>query len=419
MYHPVQFETCGGEPNVEEEIDLRPYIEALLNKWKWIVSAVIVAALGTFIAMSLIPETYSATAVVAVIGTGDIVQLDEGIIAAEEKPLTALPELALSNEMLAQVIAKLPDNQISMPEFEKSLNAEAGGDKSLIWLTASSQTPEIAAQTVNIWAEIYIEWANRLYAGQGNERLAFFETQLSSTAQYLADAESAIETYQAINQSQIISHTLVIYQDNYNTLLYQQERTLQLLENAKALQIQLLNSTLAGNSYTDQLTYLQLQLQTFNNDSALPIIIDINTQDVLTTVDRDDQLAILDGLIRTLETKSVTIYNRIEEMEPEILQLQQERQIAQTEYSKLMRNVAIAEQAYISLAFQVEEERITSQNSNSGFRLASRASIPSEPDSRGRLIGIIIASTVGGLFAIFAIFVIEWWQNQKNETVEP
>ncbi len=43
------------EEDLEEEIDLRPYIEALLRNWKWIIGAAILAALVALGATFLSP----------------------------------------------------------------------------------------------------------------------------------------------------------------------------------------------------------------------------------------------------------------------------------------------------------------------------------------------------------------------------
>ncbi len=43
---------------MEEEIDLREYIEILLKYWKWIVGAALLAAIAAFVATSMLPRVY-------------------------------------------------------------------------------------------------------------------------------------------------------------------------------------------------------------------------------------------------------------------------------------------------------------------------------------------------------------------------
>ncbi|MCP5094001.1 MAG: hypothetical protein GY943_00455, partial [Chloroflexi bacterium] len=138
---------------MEEEIDLRPFIEALLKNWKWIVISGIVAAVTTFIIVSARPATYSATAIIAVLDSGVTIELDEMIVAGEEyRPLKAVPNLATNNEVLSNVISQLSDPSFTISSLRNKLTAEAGADKTLVHLTVSAQTPEMAAEVANVWA---------------------------------------------------------------------------------------------------------------------------------------------------------------------------------------------------------------------------------------------------------------------------
>ena len=51
---------------MEEEIDLREYVEVLIRYWKWIVRAALAAAVVALVVSLLLPPTYEATALVAV-----------------------------------------------------------------------------------------------------------------------------------------------------------------------------------------------------------------------------------------------------------------------------------------------------------------------------------------------------------------
>ena len=51
---------------MEEEIELRPYIELLVKRWYLIVGAALVAAIVAFVVSSMQPAEYEATALVAI-----------------------------------------------------------------------------------------------------------------------------------------------------------------------------------------------------------------------------------------------------------------------------------------------------------------------------------------------------------------
>ncbi len=176
------------------------------------------------------------------------------------------------------------------------------------------------------------------------EQVVFFETQLAEAEEALFDAQISLSEFQAINQTQIITSTLNVYEQQYTDLLLKQIKIEQLLENATTLRDQMLEQPPAVSvSYADQLTYLQLQLQTFNDESISPTILQLNTQENLTTENRSNHVGIIDGLIHTLEEKSLQTEVNVTELEPKILALQQEGQTALFELSHLKNRVDIAQ----------------------------------------------------------------------------
>ncbi|KAA3662134.1 MAG: hypothetical protein DWQ04_14280 [Chloroflexi bacterium] len=397
---------------MEEEIDLRPYIEALIKNWKWIVGVGVVTAVIAFIIASLRPPTYAATALVTIIDTREIVKLDDGISdVIGNQPLAAFPELALSDEVLRIVLEEVSlENDLTIRELRANLEAESGADKTVIRLTSTTNKAEESAHLTNAWAEAFVNWANRLYQGKGGERLVFFEEQLKSAETSLTAAEDALEAYQGINRTAIISNALNNSRQNHAVYLKQQERTQQLHDNAQALRQQILNiSTGDPISYADQLTYLQLQLQTFNDEDTSPVILDLSAQETLTTSNRDEQIEILDGLIETLAGKKIQLDKKVTEIEPHILTLQSEIQESSTRLARLEHNVAVAQETYNSLVFQVEEEQIVSQDTTGGFQLASKAAVSEKALSDSRLGITMLAGLVGLFIAVFVFVFVLWW----------
>ena len=399
---------------MEDDINLRPYISTLLLNWKLIVITIIIMAIFTFVINSLVTSpSYSATALVAVIASRDSIEIDRGIVGVnEEQPLAAFPEIALSDEVLSNVLMHLAlHDSTSISAFRDHLESESGADKSLIILTAKSERPEEAAQIANAWAEIFVDVANRLYVGQNEEQVLFFEEQLVKAKEALVIAEISLSEFQAVNQTQIITNTLIVFEQQYTDLLFRQIQIDQLLKDATALQEQLLSQpSIINVSYADQLTYLQLQLQSFNGESTLPVTLQLNTQENLTTDDRSDHIEIIDGLIHTLEEKAIQTEVDLTELEPKILALQQESQIMLSELTRLNNNLDIAQRTYNALAFQVSEERIISQDTGSGFQLASRAVIPNESTSSSQLLAAVIGGFMGLLLAAIGVLINDWWK---------
>ncbi|RLC66737.1 MAG: lipopolysaccharide biosynthesis protein, partial [Chloroflexi bacterium] len=52
---------------MEEEIDLRQYVEVLIRYWMWIAGLALLAAVAAFVVSLLLPETYRVQSTVTVI----------------------------------------------------------------------------------------------------------------------------------------------------------------------------------------------------------------------------------------------------------------------------------------------------------------------------------------------------------------
>lgn len=396
---------------MEEEIDLRPYIEAVIKHWYWIVGAAILAGIAAFIISSFIPPTYEAIALVAVIPSTDVVQFDERFReGADSQPLRAFPQLALSDQVLQTLLLKAENGQ-SVEDVRQQLDAEVGDDATILQLTAVSENPAEAADLVNSWAAVFVNWANNVYGEQGGDQARFFEERLVVANVELAAAEDALTEFQAINRTSVISNTLASSNEQQAQLLASQIRANTLLEDAQFLRDQLAQQPNGEPvTFADQLTALSLQLQTFNVDTAVPLQLQVETTSSLTSDSRTEQLAMLDNLLATLALQVAQTENKLTELEPQILNLQQQLEESQTVYGRLFRDKVVAEETYNALARKVEEERITSADTVSGVRLASEAVVPQNPVGTRKLIIVVLASFMAATVVVFAIILIVWWR---------
>ena len=404
------------EQILEEEIDLRPYIEALLQKWKWIAGVAILTALTTYATISFLPPTYETIALVTIIGEGDILEFDSRIRSVNERqPLQAFPELAVSDSVLQLLFDQASLEGVgSLQALRNLLEAEAGEDPKLIRLIVRSQDPISSAQVANLWAEIFVAHTNEIYGIQGGEQLHFFEDQLNQSEIELEQAEEALIAFQSLNRTTIISNTLSFSTQEQATYLSDQRSVTLLLQNAQELQAQLIEEQ-ANSSVTvsDQLTALMLQLQAFNAQATIPFLIQVDSTSSFTGANQSEQIAFLDRLVQGLEEKLSLVETQLAELEPQILELQQRYQEELIRYDRLLRNRTIAQEAVISLARKVQEERIASQDTSAGGRLASRAAVPTKPISSHKRLGAVGAGLFGLLLGVFGIIVKVWWQTSE------
>lgn len=146
---------------LEEEFNLRPYVWALRQRWKWIIGAVLASVTAALAISLLLPPVYEATAVVVITQVRENVQFDTRFeTTTESRPLKAFPELATSDELLKRVLEQLPPglgDYNSIGELRRVLNADVGGDPSLLRLSAQANNGKEAAELANIWAEVYVD----------------------------------------------------------------------------------------------------------------------------------------------------------------------------------------------------------------------------------------------------------------------
>ena len=411
---------------MEEEIDLRPYIKALLRGWKWVVGATILAGAITFLVASFAPPNYEATALVAVVEARDIMQFDSRIRETDApQPLKAFPQLALSDQILRLVMNEITIEGVdTVAQLREKLNAEAGSDVTLIELKATSESPTEAAEIANNWATIFVDWANEVYGDTSQEQVQFFEAQLVKAETELATAEESLIEYQAVNQQLLATNRLNILSQTHAELMNSKQILASLAQDAQALRDQFMNyGENMPITLADQLVTLLMQIRVFdsslNENTTIPFQLQLDANTSLTSESREEHVDLLDNLLDTLTTLSAQIEAELAQLEPQLLELQQQKQQAETEFNRLMRQQAVAEETYTILARKVEEERITSSDTNSGVRLASRAIVPTRPLGSGRLLLALVASIISGLFSITWISAQQWWQvNSKHEIME-
>jgi uncharacterized protein involved in exopolysaccharide biosynthesis len=401
-----------------EEINLRPYIEAVVRNWKWIIGATILATLIALGISFLTPPAYSATALVAVTEPRQILQFDPRIMTTgENQSLRAYPELATSDELLGillEEVSPIEPKITNIASLRGLLSAKAGSDPSLINLSVTSGEPQVSTEIVNLWAEIFVTKANEVFGGQGSEQLGFFEDQLIVTAQDLQQAEQDLVDFQAVNRSTILDNELIALQQTQADQLAKQRQIALLLQDAESLHEQLMDaSDEKAAPSAEQLALVLLQLRTFGGvpsaDMTTPWQLQLNV-DQMSGTDQQEQIAFLSGLQNTLAAQVKQIDEHLAELEPQILAVQQDKQKVDAEAARLIRNWTVTEETYTTLARKVEEEKITSQNTSSGVRLASRSAVPEASSGQGKLLISAVAMLLGVFLSILVIIAVTWWR---------
>lgn len=395
---------------MEEEIDLRPYIEALISKWYWIVGAAVLAGILAFVVSSMLPPSYEATALVTVTQPSEIVEFDNRIRSVDEKqPLNAYPEIALSDELMLDMLqeeAVQGSGIRSVEGMRGLLEASAGADPSLLHLTVTYGDPVQAAEIANLWADLFVKRVNEIYGNQGGGQLAFFQEQMDNAEAELTAAENALIEFQARNRSAILGNQLEALQTAQANQLTKQAQIESILQDTQGVLEQPVTDS--------QFITVLLQMRAFGGVQASewPWQIQLNADqaDAMSTA---EQTAVLQELQAVLAAQLAAVETSLNELEPQILAVQQSKQEAVTENARLLRNQTLAEETYSALASKVEEERITSQDINSGVKLIGKTAVPETPTG-SRLMPTLFAAVFAGMATIIIILAVTWWKSAEQ-----
>ena len=415
---------------MEEEIDLRVYVEVLVRNWKWIAGLALVAAVVAFVASSFIPPTYEATALAAITKPRYVMQFDPRFETVDgTQPYKAYPELAASDDLLRDLLSQLdslPEGVESLQDMRGMLEARAGADPSIVQLVVSSRDPEAAARIADEWVELFVTRANEIYGTHGEENTRFFEEQLVQAQAELDAADQALIVFQGRNQRAVLEAQLASAQQDLQDYLVELRGIERAARNAQALRTSVAAQPAGAlASAGDSLTALQLQMQAFSvrtfnearGDSSELSPIQLQVSDaVLLSAERTvgELTAFLDDLAATLETWQGEAETQVAALEPQILALQQQLQEAQAEEDCLSRARNVAQETQVTLAHKVEEARIAAEDATGDVRLISQAAVPEEPVAPRKLLNTAVAGALGLMVGVFGAFAVEWWRGDEE-----
>jgi uncharacterized protein involved in exopolysaccharide biosynthesis len=168
-------------------------------------------------------------------------------------------------------------------------------------------------------------------------------------------------------------------------------------------------------SLGDELTSLFLQIEAFNAETQAPVELHVSGAESLTRTSRGEQTALLEDLVETLRARSSAIEVRLSELEPEILERQEELQRIDTEERRLRREQDLAEETNVGLLRKLEEARIAAQEENRVFQVGSYAAVSTSPSGSRGITNTLVAGLVGGVIGLGAVFAWKWWSEGAEE----
>ncbi|MFL7793975.1 MAG: GumC family protein [Anaerolineae bacterium] len=402
---------------MEDTIDWRQYVHVILHWW-WLIAICTLLAAGSALAISfVIPPKYEATVVVIITQPRYEIAFDPRFETIESVPAyKAFPRLATSDDVLQETVdAYTPSEDAKIKHWTvhtlaKMVAATSEGDPSLVLLTVESRSPKDASGIVNTWAQVFAEHGRALY-NTTQEEVAFFTDQVTQAEEALASTEQALIDFRARDQSSTLAAQLNSLHQTQSDYLSDKRAITYLVRDIQSLRSQLSRQPSdQPTSLADNLTALYLQIKAFNAAASAPIELQVSDADVLSTKSQSEQIAFLDDLVNTLESKSAEIDTSLVELEPQILDLQRQLQEINTENEQLQRAHDLANTTYTTLSRKLEEARIAVQENKGTLQVGSYAAIPEKPKSPQKVMNTALAGTMGLMLSVGGAFAWEWWR---------
>ncbi len=407
---------------MENEVNLRLYIEVALRRWYLIVGPALLAAVAAFAVSQLMPPTYEASSLVVLANPRYDLQLDPRFATEESLPdLQSLPALATSDQILQMVVdAYTPSPAAEIENWDidtlsRMVSAKSKGGQyrpqlGVVILTVTSHSAADAAAIANAWADALVQKTNEVY-GQSSRDVAFLEEQVSQAEKEVEEANAAVIDFEAQNQAAILQAELDSYKRAQTDYLNTQRNIAYLTQDIQGLREQL--AARPANepvSLADSLTALFLQIKAYNVHNAVPIQLQVDDGSALSDLSTEEQVAFLDDLVDTLEEKSSEIDTHLAELEPQILALQ--KQIEEIKAEKLRLDGArdLASEAHLVLTRKLAEARVAAQEENGILHVISYAYPPGRPSGPQTLQNTFLAGLVGGMLGVGVVFFLEYWK---------
>ena len=381
---------------MEDEIDLRKYIDVLLKHWKLITiitgAAVIVAILVSFLS----PPVYEATSLVLITkARSEIVLVPEYRTAIQQDSASmrqALLALAKSpsvaNQVIKQLGNELEPNERKTNKMLAKIGVSSEGD--LIRISAKSNNPQKAVTIANAWAESYKSYVNDLYGGllQSSQEL---KAQLDTSEKEYKEKQKALENF---------------IKDNRIADLSQQISDKEILYDVRLLREHIKSSSSSDASSTaNSLALVLLQTRAFTSlPEGLQISLDSSSGS-------DATLSAVDSLISTLEARAGGKKGQsLTELRQDTLLLKAELEQESARQRELEGARDITWEAYTTIAGKIVETDVAVQGQDGIVRVARFADEPISPTASRRVTNPCIALVLGLIVGVFAAFGVEYFR---------
>ncbi len=445
---------------MEEEIDLREYIEILLKYWKWIMGAALLAAIAAFVVTSMLPRVYEAQSDILVLKSKTEIsfepkyQTEIAELSSQSGYQKTLVNLATSSDVASSVLEQAKD--ILSPEEQniesllKKVEITNTGD--VISIKATDQNPQTAADLANLWTRAYTQYVNTLFGGESEALLAEIRQQAQDVSQIYEIAQNDWEQFSGDNQITFLQREIDAQkkqaQELRDSVSLEQKSVLQMLtgeyqqlnqienwlQDAQAMRNQFSKPTSSASAQAgNALALIMLRSQILAGSTESTLQIQLNLADLgeqaISVEDVDSLINVLqtrqEALKQSIAERSVILTQNaanpgvnvenlvkvIADLDAKTLILEEQLEAQKAKQRELEQTRDLTWENLTTIQRKLAETELTSQITDTQIRIAASAVVPEKPVSSGRLMNTAIAGILGAMLAVFVVFAKEYWQS--------
>jgi uncharacterized protein involved in exopolysaccharide biosynthesis len=296
---------------MEQEIDLRPYLVAVVRHWRLIIIVGLALAIAGAVGGSLVVQGRQASADILVIPSTSQITLDPRFQTTTGSNVSnptfarqALINLASSRLVAEQVVKDLGELNISPERLTQQVSVVSSSD--LLQITVKDPDSSRALKIAEAWGKAYERMVADTYS-RSPAQADLLAADITAAQQRYDSAQSALETFlkdgkivrvqgQIASMTDMLSGSRQAQQMHYTDYLTRTRQIDLLLQDAQTLRDQA--GTQATSGFADSFAALLLRARTV--DSAVPSF-QLSAGDITSAqVPSHDLIASLDQLITVL-----------------------------------------------------------------------------------------------------------------------
>jgi uncharacterized protein involved in exopolysaccharide biosynthesis len=434
---------------MDDEIDLRPYVHTLFNRWWQIALLAFIAAAAALIISVSQTRKYEAIATLLLTRSRATLSLAEQFPTVSEPidsasrisaVLTIAQTDAIAESVLQTFKDRLPEKWQELQDFKELVKIDSKGDAILI--SAEADNPEMAAEIANTWAREASLSVNQAYRGE--QPLYEIQTQREAAQNEYLSAQNALESFIQNNQIDTLSKQLEeswtlfteISNDRAWQITYYNNRVQKmqmLITQAEALKDQLERGNRSGaGDLGDALAVLDARSSSLGITNTVATM-DLQLTDFSALLDTNaNYVADLNAIIEQAKVEKAKAEANLQSLTDAVLQKEQSGPVieiaatirdlnTQLEKEKarqleLTNDRDLSLKAYQTL-LQKETEIKSSPQVSNVVTVTSQAIPPQKPTPRGTVRNVLIGGVLGFIIGVLGVLLVEWWRSA--ETTQP